>query len=318
VAALVLVSPVGGHGVASANLQAHASMSPSVIHYPRTRAITFRLRLTTGDDAHLAYVTTLAPSYASPRLPTSLRSLFEDHRRWLVDFVTRGRLRPAGSPVTPVRLRAIGAGTRVPIPAAPSGGPGIGLSIPSCDRGFPRIPQRIALRLPPRSSTTVIARYRTAHVAPWIDTDYRVTFDLQHRREDEPGWTWHTRVVRPAVARRVGGTAVRLELSRRGGVWAPLGQRIRLSGRTIPPEPGEPLRILYRAWRQGAHAVGPARVLAYVRTDRLGHFRYVWPARRRLRYEVWAAGLPDHRAAGAKSCSAWFRVSRRRVRTALT
>ncbi|MDQ4040513.1 MAG: hypothetical protein M3141_02030 [Actinomycetota bacterium] len=307
-ATVMLSALVAVPDAADAALQARATMSPTTIHYPGTRAITYRLELTT-DEPRVVHVSMISPQYTGPPFPKSIDEYIEQLRNQHRRYLLTGERRAVGSPIGPLGRAAVtGAGTRLPAPSL-SIPPSLNVYSPyrSCERGYRGSTRQALIRLPARTTTTLIARYRTGRSAPWIDTDYRLAF-LIRLPGAKPGPEPRERVVRSPQPDVRGRIEPELRLRTIPPRRASPGRRIAVVGRTEPLVPRRRLRLLFRAGPRESLRLGPTRLMARVRTNAQGRFVYRgWTAAYDLDYEVWA----EDTSGRLESCSVVMQVGGR-------
>lgn len=289
----------------AANLTLSASISPTRIDYPGTRSIVYRLTLTTGEASERVRVLAIPPTYAGPPFAPSFRDLVTQGIRQL-HALKRGIFLPRGSPIAlvgPIQVRGPGIAQAPPPFLEPPPLRVIGPSFRSCDRGYATPVRGVPLSLPPYSTTTLALHARTGRSAPWPGMDYRVTF-VVHRVGSR-----NERLVRPPRPPVTGPTGVRIRLHTRPALIAGPGQSVGIFGRTDPPVAHQWISLHVR----GAARLrfGPPRLLATVRTDGKGRFRYTgWVPSFRLLYELWATYAAQQPGVlSDSSCSVALRVA---------
>lgn len=252
---------------ASAQLNATATITPGRIVFPHTKQITYRLHMTTGEQAERFSVALIPPSFG------------------------RG-LQAEGSPVRFVETRLEGPGELTT--------PGRGSGIPFCStsrnayHGYEPRSVGYDIALPPQASSTLTATYNTGLTAPWPTLDYRLTFLLRPELfSGGQGTLVESATVRPPQPEVAGrfGVEIRLAIAPYGAARPfprfpeiKSGRRIRIAGRTSPRLRRQIVNLRYTG--PGSRTLRP---LATVRTDWQGRFAYrKWAPRRPGRYEVWA------------------------------
>jgi len=178
----------------------------------------------------------------------------------------------------------------------------------------PRYP-RVAVQLPARSVSTVVARYRTGDVDLWPGSDLRLTMRVDANTGGYGASTIASDVeVRSPQVSLTGARAPRLELWTRPqsspAVTTVLrrltaGARLEIRGRATPVRAGR--RVSLWMIRHGEDE--QARRLATVSTSATGRllFRTRTPSRAGS-YELWARSANDAGGRPEHSCSMAFRI----------
>ena len=188
--------------------------------------------------------------------------------------------------------------------------------------GYTTGPAAVDVLLPPRTSTTLAVRYTTGLQLPWVDSDYRLTFQARPQLvgdyDASSPFTAGPTLTR-TVTRRTAGPApdatlaahLLLSSSPRGTLGidgtprsVSKGRRVRISGRLLPGQSGR--KVIVQAGRDG----GRLETVATTTTARGGRFAATWTPARGGTYDLWAryprqaGGLqPD-----TTSCPLTFRV----------
>ena len=288
----VLISAAAAaFGAAPARAEAtyRATVSPSVIEFPRTRALAYRLEVATGDRAERLELELVEPSYRP-----------------------RGGFEPVGSPLDLGEPRLEGPGRLVV--------DSIGTLdfAAGCFRGFLRTSfPRYRLELPARSRSIVVVKADVSRDPPWPRTKYGVTFKIDRGR-------LKVHSSRPRVTGRR-GVQIRLWTRPRMrsffalpnfGEGRPLRRMSALSirGRTDPPLPRQLISLRVGYDRRGRYQAFPperSRLLARVRVDGRGRFQYRWRPPLVGRYQLFARYRRQRaRMASDISCPLGFDVKR--------
>jgi hypothetical protein len=177
--------------------------------------------------------------------------------------------------------------------------------------------------LPPDSATTLAVRYDTGRHAPWVDSDFRLTFTVQTQLVGTypagspfaamPTVTTPMTITTtgPTVGGRT-GVHILLSTNPRGTPGAPYAprkisrsQRVAISGRILPAVAN---RLIVLQWAHGDGALHP---LEKVRTDSSGRFTAAaWSPGPPGTYDLWASypKQPGGLAADTTSCPVRFTV----------
>jgi hypothetical protein len=273
-------------------------MTPGEIHFPRTRIVTYRLQLITGNAPERLLVIAAPPSYSGPPFPRSFDELIRQRRNELRELLRhRLPLLACGSPIEPVGgLEIAGAGKRIsdPLFPMPPDIPAVFSPNRPCERGYPIDRRAVALQLPPQAAATVTGRYRTGRSAPWPGTDYRLTFLVFPLWNGGRSQTTHAPrgrrylLARPIQPRLTGTSGVKITLRTSPELRVRRGREVRVFGRTDPPVRRQWMRLSFRAAPEWTGPIGPTKLLAQVRTDAEGRFDYRWRPGYGLNYELWA------------------------------
>jgi len=177
--------------------------------------------------------------------------------------------------------------------------------------------------LPPDSATTLAVRYDTGRRAPWVDSDFRLTFTVQTQLVGTypagspfaamPTVTTPMTITTtgPTVGGRT-GVHILLSTNPRGTPGAPYAprkisrsQRVAISGRILPAVAN---RLIVLQWAHGDGALHP---LEKVRTDASGRFTATaWSPGAPGTYDLWASypKQPGGLVADTTSCPVRFMV----------
>jgi hypothetical protein len=177
--------------------------------------------------------------------------------------------------------------------------------------------------LPPDSATTLAVRYDTGRRAPWVDSDFRLTFTVQTQLVGTypsgspfaatPTVTTPMTITTtgPTVGGRT-GVHILLSTNPRGTAGTPSApqeisrsQRVAISGRILPAVAG---RLIVLQW---AHGDGTLHPLEEVRTGAGGRFSVTpWSPGPPGTYDLWASypQQPGGLAADTTSCPVRFTV----------
>ena len=272
------------------------SVSPSRARAPGTTELVYRLRMTTGAQAERFSVDVMPPLFR-----TRLGSGDNVHRE--------------GATITPDEQVSLeGPGTLTPtgegkalIACSPSTGLGA--------HGYePRYPGFV-VELPARSTSTLVARYRTAGRALWPGSDLRLTMRAGRGTTGYGAATLDREVeVRSPRVALSGRAAPRVELwtspQSSPGVFAKLrrlaaGSPLTISGRVMPARAGR--RVSLWTIRHGDDE--EPRRLATVSTDARGRLRLRTRTPQRAgSYELWARTANDAGGRPEHSCSMGFQI----------
>ena len=278
--------------VASAQVAVRASMTPAVVSFPETRAITYRLEILTREVAERLKIGLRLPVY-----PGRI-----------------GAPRASGSLASPITLEGTptldGPGGIVDHSAGLLASIG-GVPPSECARGYDRpVGASVTLAIPARTTTALVVRARTGRSAPFVGTDYRLAFVVPRSRG-------RSDVVRPPKPLLRGRMAVRLVVNARPTL-ARKGAQITISGSTAPPLRGRRVVLRFAQSRpladgrvyiegpQFPYAFGAHRTLAVVETDHAGRFSYRAVLRRSWLTALWAVfGDRLTRHVATRSCNAY-------------
>ena len=162
---------------------------------------------------------------------------------------------------------------------------------------------RFDVSLPPRSTSTIVSRYR-AGLVPWTDLDYRLRYRLSPNLiTGGRGTITGVRRMTSPQPRVAGRRAVHItfqttprssrSIAFRAGRLR-LGRRLHIRGRTTPAIPGRRIKLRFaRLSRSGRLLARGAIGNATVR--RTGAFALRWRPPRVGRYEIWATYEARHR-----------------------
>jgi hypothetical protein len=187
---------------------------------------------------------------------------------------------------------------------------------PSALHGYATGTASVDVLLPPNSGTTLAVRYDTGRRAPWIDSDFKLTFTVQAQLvgtypagspfAGAPTVTTPVTMTTagPAVAGRI-GVHILLDTAPRAPAGISRGAAIAISGRILPGRSGR--RIVLEWARPG----GPLIKLASARTRAGGRFTArPWRPAKPGSYELWASypSQPGGLVADTTSCPLRFTV----------
>jgi hypothetical protein len=272
------------------------SVTPSRVSLPGRTRLVYRLRIQTGAEAER-----FAVDLASPLFRTRLGSIGHVHRE--------------GATITPdaeVALEGPGKLTRIGEGSAIIGcSPSNGLAAHGYEPRYPGL----VLELPARSTSTLVARYRTGDVDLWPGADLRLTVRASRANAAYGASTLARAVeVRSPQVTVSGRTAPRIELwstpQSSPGVFKRLrrlqaGAALDVGGRALPARAGRRVSLWMLRHGEGERA----RRLATVATDAGGRLRL------RTRtpsvggsYELWARTANDAGGPPEHSCSMAFAV----------
>jgi hypothetical protein len=294
-AVVVLVTGPADQAYADANFS--TSVEPSVVGFPATRALVYRLQIT-SDAAGASFNVT-------PRAPD-----------WL-----KGRYQPfvhvLGSPIGMNGLPTYeGAGKMwiVPNPGpvasiapVPETGPHVFRVYKSiCWRGYSSTAGYFAsVELPPSSEAVLSFPYRTGAAPPWQGTNYALGFEIR----PSGGSPLELYSPQPEIRGRAGTVIDMSVLDREPLPNGRLGVLMR--GETSPPLRRKPLKIRLRRLHEPSYGYYPRarslRLLRRVKTDARGKFRVRLAAKHDAYYTV-AAFYQSHdpSLASDSSCALVF------------
>lgn len=272
------------------------SVSPALVRVPDATRLTYRLRVQTGSEAERFTIDVRPPLYRT-RLGGG-----DNVRREGATIEPAAPLELEG----PGTLTAIGEG-RALVACSPSTGFGA--------HGYePRYP-RAVVELPARSTSFVVARYRTGRHRLWPGSDLRLTMQVKRATGGYGAATLaEDAEIRSPSVTHTGRTAPRIELWTRPesspGVFTKLrrltgGSRLEIAGRVTPVRAGR--RVSLWTIRHG-YGERPRR-LATVRTSSTGHLRLRTRVPSRAGdHELWARTAADVIGRPEHSCSMAFNV----------
>jgi hypothetical protein len=187
---------------------------------------------------------------------------------------------------------------------------------PSAFHGYATGAASVDVLLPPNSGTTLAVRYDTGRRAPWIDSDFRLTFtvttQLAGTYPANSPFTGTPTVTLPVTMTTAGpavggpiGVHILLGTTPRAPATMARGAAIAISGRILPGRPGR--RIVLEWARSG----GSLTKLSMARTRAGGRFTArSWRPAKPGRYELWASypSQPGGLVADTTSCPLRFTV----------
>jgi hypothetical protein len=252
---------------ADARVRFHATTETRVVHFPRTKVVEYRLHMRNDGRPAQFRVDVVAPRY---RIGHG-RTLYVGWRQ--PRLVGTGRLIPMAFPVADCITRYHPPGTYF---HHFEYGYGDGL----CGR----YPRAVTVQLAPNARATLVVRAGVGRSAPRLGTDFRLRWVIALGR-----------VFRSPQPRLTGARGVVVKLDAR---QPRVGETATLSGTTAPAVRNGVvlLRVAARARVPdvGSPVYERTRVLARVRTDAYGRFRYDgWTARWLREYHVWAETPPQ-------------------------
>ena len=272
------------------------SVSPSGVRMPAKTRLVYRVRIQTGAEAERFSIDVVPPLFRT-RLGSG------------------DNVREEGATIAPdERLELEGPGTLTPT--------GEGMALIACSpstglpaHGYePRYPGYV-VELPPRSTSTLVARYRTGEFALWPGSDLRLTVRAGRRMRGYGAATLAREVeVRSPAVSVSGRTAPRVELwtspQSSPGVYTklrslPAGSRLSIGGRVTPARAGRRVSLWMLRHGEGEK---PQR-LAIVATNRSGRLRFRTRTPERAgAYEIWARTANDAGGRPEHSCSMAFEI----------
>jgi len=230
---------------------------PGALVFPGTKRLTYRLRIF-GEEREERFVVGIYP----PRFG----GLADDAEGVLVRLASTGRI--VFGDATPVSS-------------------GYVIALPPLCRGYHGFePSGIVYEIivPPRSFSEIVVPAEVTRTPPWVDSDFRMTWTAEnYTRTQAPPTLEREQTVRspraPLVRNAPGRTGVGLRIilrtkPRSASFSEPETPRLKrgrpavIYGRTVPPVPGDRLKLITSG------PGGKERPLATVRVDRTGRFRY--------------------------------------------
>jgi hypothetical protein len=187
---------------------------------------------------------------------------------------------------------------------------------PSAFHGYATGAASVDVLLPPNSATTLAVRYDTGRRAPWIDSDFKLTFTVAAQLvgtypagspfTGTPTVTTPVTMTTtgPTVAGRI-GAHILLDTTPRAPARIAPGAGIAISGRILPGRSGR--RIVLEWARSG----GALTTLSATRTRAGGRFTAPrWRPAKPGSYELWASypSQPGGLVADTTSCPLRFTV----------
>jgi hypothetical protein len=294
VSALLLLLGAGT-STAGADISFKASMEPSEVAFLELREIRYRLRMTTGALEERFRVRVMQP-------------------RWDPVFARGAGGFPAAPDcfLDPLVLEGPGRLSDTVCLPRPARGD-------VCERGSGPWELSGEVTLPPRSTSTLVARFLRGP-PPLSRTDYRATFAVGVGRDDTLTGVQRIQPPKPAV-RGPFGTHITISTRPRTPYFRfPAGRRFRpgqvidIRGRTEPALRGRRVALRYRYIP--SRGATPLRTLARPEVGPRGLFSHRgWRPRRRGAYRLYAAYEPRgrHRTLD-ESCSRGFAIRVRRGR----
>ena len=237
-------------------------------------------------------------------------------------FATVGGLQEGRSIDGPTAIALQGPGTLGRLLQVPS----VILPCSSRESAFPGYATGdavIDVRLPPNSATVLAVRYDTGRHAPWVDSDFRLTFTVQTHLVGSYGagspFAGQPTLTAPLTITSAGpvvsgttGAHIVLSTTPQGTPGAPSAPRaigsgtaVAIAGRLLPAEGG---RRIVLQWSRGS---GPLQTLTTVHTDARGRFTArAWRPGAPGTYDLWASypSQPGGLLADSTACPVRFRV----------